>query len=63
MKNLKKITLSFFAIVFALLLNLSSPIKAFAQSISCVSSKQTCYEVYLGGVKVRTVGGKAQIKL
>jgi hypothetical protein len=63
MKKFQKITLSVFAISFALFLNFASPIKAFAQSVSCASAKQTCYEVYVSGFKVKTVGGKAQIKL
>jgi hypothetical protein len=39
------------------------PEKSNAQSISCVSAQQTCYEVFVSGIKVKTVAGKAQIKL
>jgi hypothetical protein len=34
-----------------------------AQSVSCASAQQTCYEVFVSGIKVKTVSGKAQIKL
>ncbi|XVJ64746.1 MAG: hypothetical protein HEQ40_00705 [Lacibacter sp.] len=46
------------AIVFAFHANTAK-----AQSVSCASASQTCYEVYVSGIKVKTVSGKAQIRL
>ena len=46
------------ALVFAFHTN-----EAKAQSASCVAAGQTCYEVYVGGIKVKTVSGKVVIRL
>lgn len=37
--------------------------EAKAQSASCAAASQTCYEVYVSGIKVKTVSGKVVIKL
>ncbi|WP_460585382.1 hypothetical protein [Hymenobacter arcticus] len=36
---------------------------AFAQTARCAPDSQTCYQVYVSAVKVRTVSGVAQIRL
>ena len=36
---------------------------AFAQTARCAPDAQTCYQVYVSAVKVRTVSGVAQIRL
>lgn len=42
---------------------LGGSFKAHAQSVTCKSSKQTCYEAFVGPLKVKTVPGLAQIRL
>jgi len=34
-----------------------------AESVTCSAASQTCYEVYIKGVKVRSPSGVAQIRL
>lgn len=66
MKNLKKQILLIAAITFAVVLNFINPKKAYADggpTVSCSTSTQICYKVYLFGVLTSTVKGVAEIRL
>lgn len=67
-KTLRTITLGTGALAMGLGLVGSFDLKAEdasggGPSVSCATASQVCYEVFVSGVKIKTVDGKAQIRL
>jgi hypothetical protein len=59
---MKKIIFTALPVLLALVFVFQSKV-ASAQTASCEKAEQTCYQVIVKGIVVKTVGGKAVIRL